>query len=143
MNRLLLKLFLRLSISIGFFSAVADRFGWWSERYSVWGNWESFVQYTAKINPWFPEQMIPFLAIMATVLEILLGLMILIGFKTEFAAKLSGYLLLVFAVSMTFSGGIKTALDASVFMGSAAAFALGNMKFVKLIEVDNLLMRKV
>lgn len=140
---LLIKIFLRLSISIGFFSAVADRLGWWSEKYAAWGNWDNFVHYTAKINPWFPEAMIPTLAYTATGLEIVLGVMLLIGFKTELAARLSGYLMLIFALSMTFSGGVKTALDASVFMGAAAAFALSTMKRIKLLELDTLFLKRI
>lgn len=141
-NDLILKLFLRLAISTGLLSAVADRFGCWSEKYTAWGNWESFIHYTAKLNPWFFEAMIPLLAITATALEIIFAIFILVGFKTELMAKLTGFLLLIFALSMTFSGGIKTAFDASVFMASGAAFALGSMKRVKLLELDRLFMEK-
>lgn len=35
MNHIVIKLFLRLAISIGFLSAVADRFGIWSKEVSV------------------------------------------------------------------------------------------------------------
>ncbi|MCH4553782.1 DoxX family protein [Aestuariibaculum lutulentum] len=60
------------------------------------------------------------------------------GFKTEFRAKLSGILILTFALSMTFSTGIKGAFDFSVFTASAAAFALKNIK-EKRWELDSLL----
>lgn len=141
MKSLLIKLFLRLSISLGFFSAVADRFGLWAKRYSAWGNWSNFEKYTAQINPWCPEAFIPFLATVATSLEILFGIGLLIGYKTEFFAKLSGILLLIFALAMTFSGGVKSALDASVFIASAAAFALSTMTQIKVLEIDNRLKR--
>lgn len=55
MNKKLIKLFLRFAISIGFLSAVADRFGLWSKEVSVWGNWNSFLEYTQLINPWIPD----------------------------------------------------------------------------------------
>lgn len=133
-----IKIFLRLAISVGFLSAVADRVGWWSAEISVWGNWESFLEYTAVINPWFPDGMIPFIGLTATILEVLFGVCLLIGLKTELVAKLSGFLLLIFALSMSFSSGVKGAFDFSVFSASAAAFALGFMK-EKYLEIDSLI----
>lgn len=135
MNPKAIKLFLRLAISSAFLSAVADRFGLWPAEISVWGNWENFVAYTAVINPWFPESLVSIAAIIATAAEVLFALFLLIGYKTELFAKLSGILLLVFALSMTFSSGIKGAFDFSVFTASAAAFALSTMK-IKYLEVD-------
>ncbi|MFV0304058.1 MAG: DoxX family protein [Moheibacter sp.] len=138
MNNKRIKLFLRFAISIGFLSAVADRFGFWSEKNSIWGNWNSFLQYTEVINPWLPKFMIPTIGILVTVAEIIFAICLIIGLKTEFFAKLSGVLLLVFALSMTFSIGIKGALDYSVFSTSAGAFALSLMRD-KYWELDNLI----
>lgn len=137
----LIKLFLRLAISAGFLSASADRFGLWPENVSVWGNWNSFLEYTEILNPWFPISIIPTLAIVATTFEIIFALFLLIGFKTELIARLSGILLLLFALSMTFSTGIKDAFDFSVFSASAAAFALSLMKF-KFLELDTYFKKK-
>ena len=123
-----IKLFLRLAISFGFLSAVGDRFGLWPEEISTWGNWDNFLQYTAIINPWFPNSMISALAIIATAAEIVFAICLLIGFKTQLFAKLSGILLLIFALSMAFSVGIKPVFDYSVFIAAAGAFALGTMK---------------
>lgn len=138
MYRKLVKLFLRLAISLSFLSAVADRLGMWNAKVSVWGNWNAFISYTEKITPWFPTSILPFLGITATVAEVVFAFCLLIGLRTELFAKLSGILLLIFALSMTFSTGIKTAFDASVYSASAAAFALGFMK-VKFLEIDNIL----
>ena len=137
----IIKLFLRLSIAAGFLSASADRFGLWPENASTWGNWNSFLEYTEILNPWFPISIIPTLAIVATALEIVFALCLLIGFKTELFAKLSGILLLIFAISMTFSTGIKSAFDYSVYTASAAAFALSLMK-IKFLEIDTLVKKK-
>ncbi|QAA82395.1 DoxX family membrane protein [Aequorivita sp. H23M31] len=123
-----IKLFLRLALAAGFLSAVADRFGFWPDNVSAWGNWESFLQYTATINPWFPSSAIPALAIIATCAEIIFAIFLIIGFKTKLFANLSGLLLLIFALSMSFSIGIKPVFDYSVFIASAGAFALGAMK---------------
>lgn len=132
----LIKLFLRFALAASFLSAVADRFGLWGAEISVWGNWENFLAYTGMINPWFPESFIPALGLIATAAEVIFALCLLIGFKTELFAKLSGVLLLVFALSMTFSTGIKGAFDYSVFSACAAAFALGTMK-TKFLEIDD------
>lgn len=136
----IIKLFLRFSIAIGFLSATADRFGFWGKDVSVWGNWDNFVQYTATINPWFPSSIISTVGVLATVAEIVFAICLLIGFKTELFAKLSGILMLIFALSMTFSIGIKAPFDYSVFSASAAAFALSLMK-EKHWELDNLMNR--
>jgi hypothetical protein len=138
MTQISIKLFLRLSISAGFLSAVADRFGWWSPDVSVWGNWNNFLDYTRLINPWFPSGLISVVGAIATGAEILFAVFLLIGLKTELFARLSGLLLLVFGLSMTFSTGIKGAFDYSVFTASAGAFALSLMK-EKYFEVDSLM----
>ncbi|MCB9201692.1 MAG: DoxX family protein [Flavobacteriales bacterium] len=138
MNTRIIKLFLRFAISFGFLSAVADRFGFWNKEVSVWGNWNNFLQYTELINPWFPNSIIPSIGIIATLAEIVLAIGLIIGFKTELFAKLSGFLMLSFALSMTFSTGIKGAFDYSVFSASAGAFALSLMK-EKYLELDNLI----
>ena len=140
MNTIAVKVFLRIAISVGFLSAVADRFGMWPNEVSAWGNWNNFLEYTELINPWFPNSMITALGIMATSAEIVFAICLLIGFKTELSAKLSGFLLLIFGLSMTFSIGIKGALDYSVFIASAGAFALSTMKN-KYLELDMLILR--
>lgn len=130
-----IKLFLRFALAAGFLSAVADRFGMWSKEFSVWGNWNNFLDYTRVINPWLPDSFIPAIGTLATAAEILFAIFLLAGFKTELTAKVSGVLLLLFGLSMTFSTGIKGALDYSVFSASAAAFALSLMKD-KYLELD-------
>jgi uncharacterized membrane protein YphA (DoxX/SURF4 family) len=141
MNSKLVKLFLRLAISAGFLSAVADRFGLWSKENSVWGNWENFLSYTKVLNPLLPDNLIAPIGGLATALEIIFPLFLLLGFKTELFAKLSGYLLLVFGLSMIFSVGIKAPLDYCVFTGAAACFALSLIK-EKYLEIDNLISKK-
>ena len=138
MNIKVIKLFLRLAISFGFLSAVADRFGIWNKEVSVWGNWDNFLSYTQLINPWIPDSLISTIGIIATAAEIIFAIFLIVGLKTELFAKLSGFLLLIFALSMTLSTGIKGAFDYSVFSASAGAFALSLMK-EKYLELDNLI----
>lgn len=141
MTNRLIKLFLRFAIAVGFLSAVADRFGLWAKEISVWGNWENFLSYTKLINPWFPDSLIPTIGSLATFAEIIFAVFLIVGFKTELFAKLSGLLLLLFALSMTFSTGIKGAFDYSVFSASAGAFALSLMK-EKHWELDSLITKQ-
>ncbi len=141
MNSKIIKLFLRIAIGIGFLSAVADRFGLWPSEISAWGNWENFLKYTELINPFIPKMLIPTVGTIATSAEILFGVCLIIGLKTELVAKLSGYLMLIFALGITFSTGIKGAFDYSVFAASAGAFALSTMK-EKYWELDLLFLNK-
>ena len=130
----LVKLFLRLAIAAGFLSAVADRFGFWTENV-FWGNWNNFTGYTSTILPWMSVQWVQVMAVMATGAELFFGIALLLGWKTKLMAKLSGFLLLFFALAMTFSLGIKKPFDASVFIASAAAFSLSSIK-VRFLELD-------
>ncbi len=132
----MIKIFLRLSVASGFLSAVGDRFGIW-HYHIAWGSWGKFVEYTATLCPWLPASFAPALAVLSTIAEIVFAIALLIGYKTEFFARLSGFLLLIFALSMTFSTGIKTAFDASVYAAAGAAFALSLMK-EKYWEIDSL-----
>lgn len=138
MERRIIKLLLRIAISGGFLSAVADRLGLWNNEISVWGNWDNFIEYTQLINPWIPPALIPAIGLIVTAGEIIFALFLIIGFRTELFARLSGFLLLLFALSMTFSTGLKGALDFSVYSASAASFALSLIK-EKYLEIDVLL----
>ncbi len=141
MSKTIIKLFLRFGIGVGFLSAVADRFGLWPAEVSAWGNWESFLEYTQLINPIISETLIPVFGAIATGAEILFGISLIIGFKTELVAKLSGFLMLIFALSIAFSTGIKGVFDYSVFAASAGAFGLSIMH-EKYLELDLFLSRK-
>lgn len=111
----IIEWFLRVALSAGFLSAVADRFGLWSKGLSVWGNWDNFIAYTQTLNPIVPDSLIPFLGGIATFLEVVFAIGLLTNFKTALVAQCSGFLLLLFALAMTFSTGIKPPLDYSVY----------------------------
>lgn len=122
------SLFARIAIAMGFLSAVADRFGLWTpilgSENVVWGNMKDFIAYTGVLIPWVPKLFLPFLAWSATIAEIVLGILLLIGFQTRMVTLLSGVLLSVFAVSMLFFINIKAPFDYSVFAAAACAFLL-------------------
>ncbi|WP_299246814.1 DoxX family protein [uncultured Aquimarina sp.] len=138
MKIIYIKLFLRVSIAAGFISAVADRLGFWPKEKAAWGTWDSFLEYTELLNPWAPEFMINSLGIAATLLEILLAVFLLLGFKTSLSAQASGILLLIFGIAMVTVLGIKAPLDYSVFATSAAAFGL-SLIGEQYLEIDQLL----
>ena len=125
-------LFIRLALSAGFLSAVADRFGGWGPAGKpgvAWGNWATFVAYTGRLTGWLTAdpELTQSLAVVATGGEIALGLLLLIGYQTRYAAFCSGLLLLGFALSMTISAvGPKAALDYSVYTASSGAFLLAS-----------------
>lgn len=131
------QLFLRLAISVSMLSAVADRFGFW-EKNSAWGNWENFENYTKQLTFFLPESLSVFSAYSATFLEILFPLILILGFKTKIASYGIGFLLLIFALSMTVSLGVKAPLDYSVWIGSAAAFLLAGQEKYS-FSIDELL----
>jgi uncharacterized membrane protein YphA (DoxX/SURF4 family) len=120
----LASLLLRLSLGAGFLSAVASRLGLWGKHSSGWTN---FVNYTGQVNSFMPASMIPTLAVIATALEMLLGILLLTGFKTGYAALAAAILSLLFAIAMSISAGVKDPLDYSVFAFSAGAFLLSTM----------------
>ena len=119
--------FLRMALGISFLSAVADRFGLWGaygQPNVAWGDFSRLVAYTGKLNWFAPTAVIPALAWAATFAEVLLGLALTLGLFTRVAALLSGLMLLLFALTMTFALGVKAPLDFSVFSASAGAFLL-------------------
>lgn len=116
--------FLRISLSIGFLSAVADRFGFWNKELSAWGNWEAFAKYTNTLLPFLTYNLASIIGGIATFLEIAFAIALLTTFKSQLIAKCSGFLLLGFALSMAFAINCKAPLDYSVFTASAGAFAL-------------------
>ncbi len=123
--------FLRIGLAVGFLSAVADRLGMWGpygKPNVAWGDMGHFLTYVSKLNPWFPNAIIPAVGWGATIAEIALGVLLLIGFQTRWAARLSGWLLLAFALGMTAGTGVKTAFDASVVAASGGAFMLGTAR---------------
>ena len=117
-------LLLRLALAFGFLSAVASRLSLWGKHSS---GWNIFLSYTGQVNSFAPKSFIPLLAITSTVLETCLGILLLVGFKTSYAAFGAAILSLLFALAMSYSFGIKEPLDYSVFAFSAAAFLLACM----------------
>lgn len=114
------SLLLRLMLGLTFLSAVAGRLGFWPDS----SGWNGFLEYTASVNSFAPKVIIPFFAVIATVLEITCAVLLIIGYKTRWAALGASILTLLFALAMAYSFGLKSPFDYSVFVDAAAAFLL-------------------
>uniref|UniRef100_UPI0018EAA0A3 MauE/DoxX family redox-associated membrane protein n=1 Tax=Chromobacterium sp. ASV23 TaxID=2795110 RepID=UPI0018EAA0A3 len=115
---------LRLALAGGFLSAVASRTGLWGKQSS---GWDAFLHYTAQVNSFMPPAAIPPVAILTTILETSLGLLLLLGYKTNIVALAAGVLTLLFSLTMAYSFGWKEVLDYSVLAFTAGAFLLSSL----------------
>jgi uncharacterized membrane protein YphA (DoxX/SURF4 family) len=68
--------------------------------------------------------MIPALAVIATGAEVLFGLLLLVGWRTQVTALMSGTLLMMFGLAMTLALGIKAPLNFSVFSAAGGSLLL-------------------
>ena len=135
---------LRLALGLAFLSAVADRFGYWGhpgETAVAWGNWDNFVQYTSTLNFGIAKPYANILGVIATIAEITLGTLLIVGYKLKYTGILAGSLLLTFALMMSISTNIKSAFDYSVYTASFASFLLAMQPGYKW-SIDSLLDRK-
>jgi len=124
------SLLLRCALATAFLSAVADRFGWWGPPGTGnvgWGEFDAFLKYTAQLNWFLPQQLIPLLGWTATVLEVLFAVALLSGIATRWTALGSGVLLLLFATTMTVAYGAEAPLSYSVWTAAASAFLLASL----------------
>lgn len=126
------QLFVRLAVGTAFLSAVADRMGLWGsfgQPGVAWGNWDRFVAYTHQLTVFAGGTISHVLAIIATLLETVLGILLIIGYRIKMTAFFSGGLLLLFAIAMTVSLplGIKSTFDYSVWTGASACLLLSSI----------------
>jgi len=103
-----------------------------------WGNFQSFLEYTALLNPYCPSSMIPALGWGVTAIEIIMGTALVLGIRVRETAAVSGIVLLCFSLGQIAGVGIKAPLDYSVFTASAASFLLSCQKITP-FSVDFLL----
>ena len=119
---------LRIALGAGFISAVSSRLGFWGSYSS---GWESFLAYAEKVNSFAPKNCIPTIAIIATIAESLLALLLLIGYRTRLASIGAAIVTFLFALAQTYSFGVRDPLDYSVFVFSMGAFLLATMENYK------------
>ena len=134
------QLFLRIALAFSMLSAVADRFGIWTENVS-WGNWASFEDYTLTLTFFLPKYLSELGAYGATFLEILFSILLLIGFKTRITALGTFLLLTIFALAMSIAVGVKVTFDYSVWTSATAALLLA-VQSQYLFSIDQLMINK-
>ena len=118
-------LYARIALGAAFLSGIADRFGLYWGRNVGYGNFDGFIQYTAKVNSSMPPATIPFLAWAATAGELFFfGIALILGIWPRWISLGSALLLALFGIAMAISFGIKSPLDYSVFSASGAAILL-------------------
>lgn len=119
--------FLRVALAAGYLSAVADRFGLWGPPGTpgvAWGHFAPFLAYTGELLWYLPAGLVSAAGWTATVLEVVLAVGLLVGYRLPLFALASGALLLTFAVSMTAAIGPEPPLSYSVWTAAAASFLL-------------------
>ena len=136
-NQDIAAFFLRVALATGFLSAVASRLGFWDKYSSGWSN---FVSYTSQVNSFVPKSSAPAIVVASTILETTSGVLLLLGYKTNYAAIVGGALTFLFAIAMAISSGVKEPLDYSVFAFSAGSFLLATMPGYKW-SIDQLLIK--
>ncbi len=137
------SLLLRIGLGVGFLSPVADRLGLWGafgQPNVEWGNFSRFLEYTHTLNWYLPDAMILPLGLIATGAEILLGFLLLFGWRTRAAALLSALLMLALAAAMTLALGIKAPLNFAVLTGIGGSLLLSTCESFP-FSVDQFLSR--
>ena len=118
-----LTVFLRFALAASYLSSVTSRFGFWGED-TGWGNYDAFLDYTAKVNPYLPLSVIPTVARMVDVAEISIALLLLVGLRIKETAFISGVMLFLFAFGMNVGVGVISTLDHSVYTACFASLIL-------------------
>ncbi|WP_165836385.1 DoxX family protein [Taibaiella soli] len=124
------QLLLRWALGITFLTPVFDRLGILGAPGTgniEWGNWENFINYTSTLMPIFSRSVTNIMGGIATVSELLIGICLIVGFKTRYAALGASLITLTFIVFMTLSVGIQKPINYGVFTASAAGFLLSFM----------------
>ena len=127
MNKAITQLYLRLAMGSGFTILGLDRLGAWGPNgkpWVSWGDWRHFSAYAHEVMGFLPGGLAEILAVLATIAEISIGILLLLGLFTRQAAIGSGVLTASFAVAMAISYGITSPINYSVFTVSAASFLL-------------------
>ena len=124
------QLYLRLALGIGFLLPVADRLGWFGPagQHGVdWGNWDNFTVYTNTLIPFLNKSTASFMGLVATILELLIAILFIIGYKVRIAAIVSFLLTLAFALCMGLFLGYRAPFSYSVFADSAGSLLLAQV----------------
>ena len=116
-------LYARVALGVAFLSAVASRFGLWDGVLDL-KHFVSFIEYAAEVNSFLPRTLIPTVAVLATLCETALGILLILGLWPRWVSLGSAVLLAMFGTAMAISFGLKSPMDYSVFSASGASILL-------------------
>jgi uncharacterized membrane protein YphA (DoxX/SURF4 family) len=116
-------LYTRIAVGAAFLSAVASRFGLWDGTLDL-KHFAKFIEYAAEVNSFLPSAVIPWVAVLATVCETSLGILLIVGLWPRWVSLGSAVLLALFGTAMAISFGLKSPMDYSVFSASGASVLL-------------------
>ncbi|MBF9521581.1 hypothetical protein BKG83_22800 [Mycobacteroides chelonae] len=115
---------LRVSLATAFLSAVADRFGWWAPLgQGSWGSMGAFAAYTHQLVPFASGWLLSVIVWASTAAEVILGVLLLIGWRPKLVGAATCLLLIMFGTSMAVSIGLEAPFSYSVFSAASAAAA--------------------
>ena len=129
------QLLLRIVSGFSFFYYGCDRIGLWGKYGDpnvTWGDWQHYIDYASKVMGFLPYSVARICAAISTAAEITLGLLLLVGLKTKWAALGVFFLAGLYALSMSITFGIFVPLSYSVFTFSASGlllFCIGHYKW--------------
>ncbi|OHU75644.1 hypothetical protein, partial [Mycobacteroides chelonae] len=105
-------------------SAVADRFGWWAPLgRGSWGSMGAFAAYTHQLVPFASGWLLSVIVWASTAAEVILGVLLLIGWRPKLVGAATCLLLIMFGTSMAVSIGLEAPFSYSVFSAASAAAA--------------------
>lgn len=111
-------LVIRYLLAITYLWGVADRLsllGPAGNMGVVWGDFDTFLSYTASLTPWFPESISYFFGYIVTIVEVLLAVFFIFNVRLKETFLASFLLLITFTFSMIFSVGFEMAYDFIIF----------------------------
>ena len=120
-------LFMRLALAFTLLAAIADKLGYWGEPGKptiLWGDWDAYVDYLQTLVPFASNSLAEMLATVATIVEVALAVMLLVGLKVRWAAIGVGIYSLFLALASVVSVGVKVPFNYSLFVICAAGFLL-------------------
>ena len=111
--------FAKVGLAISYLSAVFDRFGFWGhlgETGVSWGSMTQFFKHVSILCPWAPENMIPVIGWVVTVLEAVIALSYIINTKNKIINYANIFLLILFIISMSIFQSIKMMINFNVIV---------------------------
>lgn len=120
MARSLLALFLRVVLAAGLLAAVGARFG----LVGAPAAFDALTWWTARLWGLAPAALVSLLGWVVVGIELVLGLMVLLGLRTRQAALVAGVLLSAVAVAMALRDGLAAPFHAALFAVAGLSFAI-------------------